>query len=320
MPLSCVVTLKLSRYFLAALFIWPLSTTANAARDVYKYQDKEGNWVFSAIRPEVEFEVSHQQVAEPEVLPVRVLHKVTEGNQSAQVIAVNNYAMPVTLNLSFTQLENAKLSNPAGELFNLNANSRETILEIAPVTQGQWRFQYEYSFTPGALDPNYDATFAYQIPFTLAQTTQISQGFNGSFTHSEPHSRYAIDIPLPEGTPVVAARSGTVVEVVENNTGAATADFAKTKANVVRLAHDDGSMTVYAHLKTFSSKVRVGQKVSQGEVLALSGNTGFSTGPHLHFAVQINQGGELVAVPFLLDINGQAVAPEGAMKFAAETQ
>ncbi|MFO6422690.1 M23 family metallopeptidase [Motilimonas sp. KMU-193] len=318
MPSLCVATYK-PLANLAVLALLFTSASLNAARDIYKYQDNDGNWVFSDIRPEVKFEVSHQQVAEPEILPVRVLHKVSEGNQSAQIVAVNNYAMPVTLSLSFTQLENAKLSKPATEQFNLNANTREAILEVLPVAQGQWRFQYQYSFTPGLLDPDYDANYAYQIPFNFDRTTQISQGFNGSFTHSEPHSRYAIDIPLPEGTPVVAARSGVVVEVVENNSGAATADFAKTKANVVRLAHDDGSMTVYAHLKTFSSKVRVGQQVSKGQTLALSGNTGFSTGPHLHFAVQINQGGELVAVPFLLDIEGQAVAPDKAMKLASGT-
>ncbi|MCE2571326.1 M23 family metallopeptidase [Motilimonas eburnea] len=316
MPLLCAVTCKpYSSLVILALLL--MTTGVHAARDIYKYQDDEGNWVFSDIRPKVEFDVSHQQVAEPDISPVRVLHKVSEGNQSAQIIAVNNYAMPVTLSLSFTQLDNAKLSKPLTELFHLDANSRQAILDVMPAAPGQWRFQYQYSFTPGSFNPNYDANYAYQVPFSLTQTTQVSQGFNGAFTHSEPHSRYAIDIPLPEGTPVLAARAGVVVEVVENNTGAATADFAKTKANVVRLAHDDGSMTVYAHLKTFSSKVRVGQRVNKGQTLALSGNTGFSTGPHLHFAVQINQAGELVAVPFLLDIEGQAVAPSKSMRFSA---
>ncbi|MDO6526409.1 M23 family metallopeptidase [Motilimonas sp. 1_MG-2023] len=319
MRLLCVATLiPLFKYVLAVCLTMSVCLPSLAARDVYKYQDEQGNWVFTAIKPQVVFEVEHERVAEPEVSPVRVLHKVINGENQAEVIAVNNYGMPVTVKLAFTELTNTKTSISIPEAFALAPNSRQTLFTIFPEQPGQWRFQYQYSFTPGKLDPEFYADYAYQVPFNLPQAAYISQGFNGSFTHSEPHSQYAIDVPLPEGTEVVAAREGTVVEVVENNSGAATADFAKTKANVVRIAHADGTMTVYAHLKTFSSKVRVGQLVKRGEPIALSGNTGFSTGPHLHFAVQINQQHELVAVPFLLQINGAVVEPKPGLKIAPQ--
>jgi len=70
------------------------------------------------------------------------------------------------------------------------------------------------------------------------------------------------------------------------------------RANFVRILHDDGSMALYAHLKSEGVLVRVGQRVRAGQPIGLSGNTGFTTGPHLHFAVQINRGMKLESIPF----------------------
>jgi murein DD-endopeptidase MepM/ murein hydrolase activator NlpD len=61
--------------------------------------------------------------------------------------------------------------------------------------------------------------------------------------------------------------------------------------------HDDGTMSLYAHLNWNSIRVRPGQLVERGEYLADSGNTGFSSGPHLHFVVQRNIGGAIESVP-----------------------
>ena len=65
----------------------------------------------------------------------------------------------------------------------------------------------------------------------------------------------------------------------------------------MRVLHDDGTMALYVHLNWNTIRVVPGQRVRRGEYLADSGNTGFSTGPHLHFVVQRNEGGALVAVP-----------------------
>ena len=67
---------------------------------------------------------------------------------------------------------------------------------------------------------------------------------------------------------------------------------------MVRLVHEDGAMSVYAHLKADGVLVRVGQHVRAGQQIGLSGNTGFTTGPHLHFAVQANRGMRLESIPF----------------------
>jgi murein DD-endopeptidase MepM/ murein hydrolase activator NlpD len=69
------------------------------------------------------------------------------------------------------------------------------------------------------------------------------------------------------------------------------------QANVVEVLHDDGTIALYAHLHWDSIRVHTGQHVALGEYLADSGNTGFTTGPHLHFAVWRNAGGVEVSVP-----------------------
>ncbi len=146
-----------------------------------------------------------------------------------------------------------------------------------------------------------DASENFALPFYPGTAFVVAQGFNGQFSHNDVQSRYAIDFGVPDGTPVVAARAGVVMEV-ENEFRGHGVDLGKyaDRANYVRILHADGSMALYAHLAPESSIVQPGDKVRAGEFLAKSGNTGFTTGPHLHFAVQRNAGMELRSIPFAM--------------------
>jgi murein DD-endopeptidase MepM/ murein hydrolase activator NlpD len=76
------------------------------------------------------------------------------------------------------------------------------------------------------------------------------------------------------------------------------------QANVIEILHDDGTIAVYAHLQWDAIRVRIGQHVARGEYIANSGNTGFTTGPHLHFAVWRNTGTADVSIPVEFEGSG----------------
>ena len=106
-----------------------------------------------------------------------------------------------------------------------------------------------------------------------------------------------MDIAMPEGTPIIAARGGMVVKVENGQSGRGS----NPAGNFVRILHPDGTMGVYLHLMRDSVVVKEGQRVRQGQMLAKSGNTGNSTGPHLHFVVQRNVGLALESIPYRFD-------------------
>lgn len=139
---------------------------------------------------------------------------------------------------------------------------------------------------------------------------RLTQGWGGAFSHDDAGNRHAIDLAAPTGTPVLAARDGVVMQV-EAGFAASGLDRGRDggRANLVRILHDDGTMALYAHLQT-GTPVRPGQRVRRGERIGLSGNTGFSVAPHLHFVVQANRGMRLESIPFRM------FGPAGILRFA----
>ncbi|MEX3100374.1 MULTISPECIES: M23 family metallopeptidase [unclassified Streptomyces] len=102
------------------------------------------------------------------------------------------------------------------------------------------------------------------------------------------------DFAVPTGTAVVAAHSGTVVKAGPGGAGDGSA-----YGNAIVIRHSSGVYSQYAHLSRVG--VKVGQKVSTGQKIGLSGSTGNSTGPHLHFEIRTtaNYGSAVNPVAFL---------------------
>ena len=150
--------------------------------------------------------------------------------------------------------------------------------------------------------------YAYLLPFKKGNRFLISQAFNGTKTHRNIQNRYAVDIVMPIGTPVCAARSGVVVEVVDSYQDTVKkAKLVETlyKVNYVKIRHSDNSIALYAHLEKNTVKLTQGSRITAGTCFAKSGNSGFSTGPHLHFAILTQQQNKLLSIPF------QFVTPDG---------
>lgn len=130
----------------------------------------------------------------------------------------------------------------------------------------------------------------YRIPFACGRRVRVTQAPGGMTSHSG-RLKYAYDFGVAQGTPIHAMRAGTVTAVrVATRPGDPCADgggpSCGSKANWVIVEHADGTTGAYKHLK--DSKARVGQMVESGDIVGRSGNTGYSTGPHLH--LELRQG------------------------------
>lgn len=137
-----------------------------------------------------------------------------------------------------------------------------------------------YTLIGDATLKTYDSDYIYDLPFQKGKSFKVYQGYNGTFSHQNENS---LDFVMPEGTAITAARDGKVIEAVQtNNKGCPTIDCANL-ANYVSILHSDGSIAQYYHLKQNGVKVNIGDIIKKGDVIALSGNTGWTNGPHLHF-------------------------------------
>ncbi|MBO7254405.1 MAG: M23 family metallopeptidase [Clostridia bacterium] len=118
----------------------------------------------------------------------------------------------------------------------------------------------------------------FRWPLYESQRYYISSYFgnrNDPFSTSREHHN-GVDIVVPKGTPILASAGGVVTR----------SEYASVFGNVVVISHGNGLQTLYCHCS--QRKVSVGDKVKQGEVIALVGSTGRSTGPHLHFSFILN--------------------------------
>jgi murein DD-endopeptidase MepM/ murein hydrolase activator NlpD len=224
----------------------------------------------------------------------------------------NRVAGPIEIELLFTHAENVNASPPLPLRRVIAGESEQRIADIRSIdVHRAGGFAVEFRAVPGDPSAVPDDT-VYRLPVEHAEW-RIDQGFGGGFSHTDPQSRHAIDIALVEGTPVLAAREGIVMQVEDDFEGAGlNREKFGARANHVRVLHADGTMAVYAHLQLESVGVRVGSRVRRGQRLGLSGNTGFSTGPHLHFALQVNLGMKLVSIPFAMQDGQGAIAIPGA--------
>ncbi len=280
------------------------------ADNIYKFQDEDGNWHFTDRLPkdQQDFEAVYME-RDPE--PRITLRQ--EGTQFNPVYTLHNrYWGPAEIELSLAEASNVITEPTLPRRLVLNGQQEETVLGIGALDPRKpFSYRLNFRWAPGRPNPLPVSGLVLHPPFAEGEAYVISQGFNGETTHIGPDSQFAVDIAMPVGTPVLAARDGTVMDVEEdfNEGGTDKAEYLE-RANRVLILHDDGTMTVYAHVDLASVNVRPGLHVRAGRQIARSGNTGFTTGPHLHFAVQQNIGMEVVSLPFKFErTEGDPVEP-----------
>lgn len=155
----------------------------------------------------------------------------------------------------------------------------------------------------------------YSYPWPRGKAFTIDNGFNGYGAHQGPWG-YAVDFKMPVGSPITAAREGKVIAVQTKYSKGGNDPALGDKANYVFIRHPDGSIGRYLHIKKNGATVQPGQEVAVGDLIAYSGNVGWSTDPHLHFDVVVPDGnGGQKTVPFQFRApNGRMIKPTQGLR------
>lgn len=285
---------KLSRVLVCMVFLAPIYTSAG---DIYKYKDENGAWVFGDKQPQVKSEKLNLKITKKKKnLEPEIFAEVSD--EGTVLNMVNPFYAPVEIIVQSQVFDKGRIR------IVVDANETKTIYE------GQDSFSDAMMYWMLG-DPNaeHDGT-AYQAPSASHTKHKITQSFKGRFSHSSEPNLYAVDLDMDIGTYIAAARSGIVIYVKDDYYYSGTKEYFADKANVVKVLHEDGTYATYAHILGGTASVKPGDVVQAGAKIARSGSSGFSTGPHLHFAVHKNAGMKTVSVPFeFVDGNGKRFVP-----------
>jgi murein DD-endopeptidase MepM/ murein hydrolase activator NlpD len=145
-------------------------------------------------------------------------------------------------------------------------------------------------------------------PITLA--ARLTSGFSlnrmDPFLHEvRPHT--GVDYAAPVGTPITAAGTGVVKEVIYN----------VGYGNMVMIDHENNYSTLYAHMSRFAKNLKPGTAVQAGQVIGYVGSTGYSTGPHLHFEIRMN---DVPANPLTVALPGASIPKIYRSQFLAQSR
>ena len=200
------------------------------------------------------------------------------------IYADNSEVCPVSIRIEF-KVKNLRIEGGNNRVYVVEPLKKKQLLtSLKTIKKGK---PYSLSFNSltnyGNHNKNsYDRNYAYNLPYKSSNTFKIDQGYNGAFSHNNENS---LDFKMPIGTELMAIREGIVVKVVDNNNKNCARKECEQYNNLIMIYHPDGTFAEYAHIKQEGSVVKVGDKVSKGQLIGYSGNVGWSTGPHLHLVV-----------------------------------
>lgn len=153
-----------------------------------------------------------------------------------------------------------------------------------------------------------DTSYVYWLPYQQGTTHLVVQGYYSNYSHKD---RAAIDFKMKKGTHVFAARDGIVVRVVNDKNKGGLKKKYHQQANLIVIQHADSSRAGYWHLQKNGALVNVGDTIKKGQLIGLSGNTGYTAFPHLHFIAWKSANGtwQTIGTRFLTDKGIKYVRP-----------
>ena len=214
----------------------------------------------------------------------RVCVRPINTNSGRAYQAINREPVPATIVLTFRSPGNLRLRAGRPIETVVPARSDTILVHMSDVLRDPSNSAgLSIAIDLGASTTEADADYLYAVPFGGERPRELIQGFDGTDSHLA-SMRYSLDFAMPQGTPILAARGGTVFYLQDGFTRGGTNPDLLERANLVAVAHRDGTMASYGHLRS-GIRVSVGDTVRVGDVLGSSGATGFVGQPHLHFHV-----------------------------------
>ena len=160
---------------------------------------------------------------------------------------------------------------------------------------------YRYIGYYGILNSKgYDTTYNHVYPFRKT-ASKIIQGYHGDFSHKGAFSSKSIDFKLNVGDTVVASKPGVVVKIIVKHKNKVQLKIIEITATILCYIMKDNTFSQYVHLKQYGNLVDVGDDVEANQPIALSGFTGWTTVPHLHFGVYEPTETGLESIPIIMD-------------------
>jgi murein DD-endopeptidase MepM/ murein hydrolase activator NlpD len=294
------------------LAVASLAGAPSVAQQVYRYKDEQGHWVYTDRPPATRRPAETLRLSVTAASP-RILVEPRSGANGIELVAVNECRCAVEFGVKIKASDGREQAGRAV----VAPRSEQLLLEV-PAPPGTGEIQFDYGYVIGDPAATHAPPGPYRAPFAQAQSFTVSQAPPDQITHKDAGSRNAVDIAMPVGTPVHAARDGIVINVAHKFFRGGTTQEVRDEANFVQVLHDDGTTAIYAHLQLDTVRVRPGQRVQRGEYVANSGNTGYSSGPHLHFVVLRNVGLRSESLPVTFaGVGGTAVAARSGEMLAA---
>jgi murein DD-endopeptidase MepM/ murein hydrolase activator NlpD len=285
---------------LAVALVHAIAIASPALAEVYRYKDERGAWVYTDRAPTTEKSAETLPVKSGAASP-RIEVEPRSSNGAMDLVAVNECRCIVEFAIRVGGGDGRDRTAKAI----VPERSRQVLLTV-PISSGTGSIPFEYGYVIGKPGAVHAPGRPYRAPFALSQSFVVSQAPPQAITHRDVASRNAVDIAMPVGTAVHAAREGLVINVAHRFFRSGLDVGIVDEANFVQVLHDDGTTAIYAHLQMDTIRVRPGQRVERGEYIANSGNTGFSSGPHLHFVVVRNAGLSSESVPVVFEGRGGA--------------
>lgn len=230
---------------------------------------------------------------------VEVYHE-TQDDNSIKIFARNttDVMQSVQIEASFKGM---KVSESLPMTKVVPAKNAEYFFTLTP-EKGSYSYNYKFTYIKGDVTGKHNDDVVYHLPYPRGKSYKIDQGYNEGPTHM---NQYALDFHMDPGTEITAIRDGIVMDIEDKNNKGCPREECSKFNNYVLVRHDDGSVADYSHLMKNGARVKIGDHVKVGDLIGLSGDTGFASGPHLHLEVYVMTftGQKSIKAEYYLDEN-----------------